>query len=145
MTTVTKQDNLHLFTTCHRIQNIGKHFQPTYQKLIKKQHTPDQPILTLSSNNTNSKCKKLTLTLTQIIIYEIWQSRNNLKYDKTQLTQQTIINKIIAQLTTILNAHYKFHRLNDMLNQFQELFCINNAIVRQQPAKNTANINKNKR
>ena len=29
------EDKLHLFTTCHRIQNIWKHFQATYQKLTK--------------------------------------------------------------------------------------------------------------
>ena len=99
-------------------------------KTNQKQHTPEQHILKLSSNNTNTKCKKLKLALTQIIIYEIWQSRNNLKYNKAQLTQQTTINKIISQLTTILNAHYKLHKINDSLNQFQELFCINNAIAK---------------
>ena len=63
-------------------------------------------------------------------MYEIWLSRNNLKYDKTQLTQQTIITKIITQLQNILNAHYKLHKLNDTLTQFQQLFCINNAIAK---------------
>ena len=37
----------------------------------------------------------------RIIIYEIWKSRNNLKYGKIQLTQKTIINKIISPLRTI--------------------------------------------
>ena len=35
--------------------------------------------------------EKIILTLTQLIIFEIWQSRNILKYDKIQLTQK---NKI---------------------------------------------------
>ena len=50
------------------------------------------------------------------------------------------------QLTTILTAHYKFHKLNDTLNHFQELFCINSAIAKldKQPAKNTDNLNLNK-
>ena len=52
----------------------------------------------------------------------------NLKYDKTQLTQLTIITKI-TELQTILNSRYKFHKLNDTLNQFQQLFCITNAIA----------------
>ena len=105
-------------------------FSTYLPKTNQKQHTPAQHILTLSSNNTNSKCKKLILMLTQIIIYEIWQSRNNLKYDKTQLAQLTIIHKIIAQLTTILTTHHKIHKLNDTLNQFQELFSINTAIAK---------------
>ena len=43
------------------------------------------------------------------------------------LTQKTMINKIMNQLRTIFNAHYEHHKLNDLLNQFQDLFCINNA------------------
>ena len=34
----------------------------------------------------------------QIIIYEIWESKNNNKYDKTIMQQHTIITKINAQL-----------------------------------------------
>ena len=56
------EDNLHLFAKCNRIQNIWKHYHVTYLKLTKQQHTPQQHILTLSSNNTTSKCKKLILT-----------------------------------------------------------------------------------
>ena len=40
------EDNLHLFTTSRRIKNIWKNFTPTYHKLTKKHHTPDQNILT---------------------------------------------------------------------------------------------------
>ena len=81
-----KEDNIHLFTTCTRIKKIWKYFQPTYEKLTKKQYTPRQHIFTLSTNNLNSKNKKLILTLTQLIMYEIWTSRNDLKYDKTTIT-----------------------------------------------------------
>ena len=47
------EDNLDLFTKCNRIQNIWKHYHAIYQKLTK-QHTPEQHILTLSSNNSSS-------------------------------------------------------------------------------------------
>ena len=68
-----KEDNIHLFTTCARVNKIWK---PTYEKLTKRQHTSQQHTFTLSANNLNSKNKKLILTLTQLIIYEIWTSRN---------------------------------------------------------------------
>ena len=123
------EDNLPLFTTCSRIQNIWKYFQPIYNKLAKKAHTPQEHILTLSSNNLNSNNNKLVLTLTQIIIYEIWQARNNLKYDNSQLTQKTIINKIITQIQAILNTHYNHHKEQDTLDQFDASFCINRAIA----------------
>ena len=123
-----KEDNIHLFTTCTRVKKIWKYFQPTYQKLIKRQHTLQQRTSTLSANNLNSKNKKLILTLTQLIMYEIWKSRNNIKYDKIQLPQETII-KILTELQNILTAHYKLHKLNETLPAFQELFCINNALA----------------
>ena len=63
-------------------------------------------------------------------MYEIWTSRNNLKYEKTQLPQETIIIKILIQLQNILTAHYKLHKLNDTSTLFQQLFCINNAIAK---------------
>ena len=68
------------------------------------------------------------LTLTQLIIYEIWESRNNYKYEKIYLTQKRITNKINSQLRNILNVHFKVHKLNDTIQRFQNLFCINNAL-----------------
>ena len=53
--------------------------------------------------------------LTQAIMFEIWQSRNNNKYDKTLLTQKTITNKIKTQLKNILQTHYKKQKLSDTL------------------------------
>ena len=54
----------------------------------------------------------------------------NFKYGKTLLAHQTIINYIYKQLQTIINAHYKKHKLNDTLNQFQDLVSINHAIAK---------------
>ena len=61
---------------------------------------------------------------------EIWQSRNNHKYDKKLLPQQTIINKINTQLKTIILGHYKKHKLNGTLDIFQNQFCINEALAK---------------
>ena len=68
--------------------------------------------------------------LVKIITIEIWQSRNNHKYDKKLLPQQTIINKINAQLKNIILAHYKKCKLSDTLDIFQNQFCINEALAK---------------
>ena len=74
---------------------------------------------------------KSTITITQIMLYEIWQSRNNNKYDKKLLPQQTvIINKINAQLKTIILAHYKKRKLNYTLDIFQYQLCINETLAK---------------
>ena len=52
-------------------------------------------------------------------MYEIWTSIINSKYDKIQLSQETIITKILTQLRNMLTAHYKSPKLNKTLPTFQ--------------------------
>ena len=99
------KDNLHLFTKCSRIQKTWTHYQTILTKLIGKTYTPQQHLLTLNVKNTNKHIRKLTLTIIQTILFEIWQSRNN-KYDQN-LPQQTLISKINAHLQTIVQVHYE--------------------------------------
>ena len=126
------EDNIHLFIQCPKIKNIWAYCQSTLTKLTGKNHDTEYHLLTLSVNKLNNHTTKLTLTVIQIIIYEIWESRNNNKYDKTLIPQHTIINKINAQLRTIIQTHYKYHKLNKTINIFQEQFCINEAIAKIQ-------------
>ena len=83
----------------------------------------------------NIKIKKLMLTLIQLMIYEIWESRNNYKYEKINLIQKTIINKINSKIRIILNVHFKIHQINDTLQQFEKTFCMNNALAKLQNTK----------
>ena len=93
-------------------------------------NSPQQHILTLSVRKQNKHTTKLILTIIQIIIHEIWTTRNNPKYDKTLIPQHTIINKINAQIRNITNIHCKYHKLNEALNIFQDSFCIKQAIAK---------------
>ena len=115
------------FTKCQR---IWTHYQPILTKLAGKNYNPQEHLLTLSVSNVNNHTIKLTLTIIQIIIHEIWESRNN-NYDKTLIPQHAIITKINAQLRNIIQTHYKYNKLNDMINAFEELFCIKQAIAKK--------------
>ena len=68
--------------------------------------------------------------LVKIMTIEMWQSRNNHKCDKKLVPQQTILNKMNAQLKTITLADYKKHKLNNTLDIFQNQFCINEALAK---------------
>ena len=98
------EDNLHLFIKCTRISKVWKHYQPLLTKLLRKSHTPLQYTLTISIISTHKHTIKLTLTIIQLILFEICQSRNNNKYDKILLSQHTIIHKINAQLQYIIQT-----------------------------------------
>ena len=121
------EDNLHLFTKCSRIEKIWTHYQPILTKLIGKTYILQQHLLTLNVKNINKDTRNLTLTMIQIILFEIWQSRNNNKYDKNLLPQYTIISEINAQLKNIVQAHYKKQKSNDTFNQLKNQFCSNEA------------------
>ena len=85
--------------------------------------------------DTNKHTKRLTLTITKIIIYEIWQFRNQIKYDKIMLNTKTIIKKINKYIVTILDACYKKHKIENTLIEFNDLFCIHNATATLQNKK----------
>ena len=100
------EDKLDLVIKCIRIQKIWTHHQTILTKLIGKIDTPQQHLLSLNVLNTYKYTRKLTLTIIQIILFEIWRSRNN-KNDKKLLPQHTLISKIRKELQTIAQAHYK--------------------------------------
>ena len=123
------EDNLHLFIQCTRIKNIWKHYQAILTKLIGQSQTPQQHLFNINIPNANKNKAKLTITIIQIILFEIWQSPSNLKYEHKLLPQQTIID---AQLNNILQIQYKKHKLQDTLDTFRDHFCINEAIAKIQ-------------
>ena len=75
------EDTLDLVIKCIRIQKIWTHHQTILTKLIGKTYTPQQHLLSLNVLNTYKYTRKLTLTIIQIILLEIWRSRNNNKND----------------------------------------------------------------
>ena len=111
-------------------KNPWTYYQPKITQLIGKNYNPQLEILTLSTNNLNKHTTKLILTIIQIILHEIWTSRNNYKHDNTLIPQDTIITKINAKIENIINTHYKNHKLNGTLDAFKQLFCINHAIAK---------------
>lgn len=62
---------------CKNTKNLG-----SLTRLTGKTYTPQQHLLTQNIKNTNNTTRKLTLTITQIKLYEVWQSRNNIKYEE---------------------------------------------------------------
>ena len=72
------------------------------------------------------------MTVIKIILFKIWQTRNNYKYEHKLLRQETIIDKINAQLNNLLQIQYKKHKLQDTLDTSREDFCINETLAKIQ-------------
>ena len=95
------EDNIHLFTKCPRIKKLWTHYKPTLTTLTEKTNTPKEHLLMLNVRNPTKHTTKLTLTIIQIILYEIWESRKNNKYDKKLLLLHTIITKTTHNYNTL--------------------------------------------
>ena len=102
----------------------------THQTNRENLCTPTQQLLlTLNVENVNKETKKLTLTIIQTMLYEIWETRINLEYENITLTAKTIISKINKHIETVLNSHFKKHKIENTVTLFEESFCINKAIA----------------
>ena len=101
------ETTLHLFARCKVATKIWKTYQQIYLKLTGQvTFNYEQTVLTINLVGTdiNDKQRKLTLTLTNIILQEIWNSRN--KFEKENLlpnierSVKTINSKIRFIVTT---------------------------------------------
>ena len=101
VTTVGRtEDNTHLFTKCTRIKRLSTHYyEPILTKLAEKTNTPQEHLSMLNVKNSPKHTTKLTLTIIQIILHKIWESRNNKKYDK-KITTTTCNNNQNKRTTT---------------------------------------------
>ena len=79
------EDHIHLFTKCLRKKKLWTHYEPILTKLTEETNTPHEHLLMLNVKNCPKHTTKLTLTIIQIILYEIGESRNNNKYNKKLL------------------------------------------------------------
>ena len=96
------------------------HYQTILTKLMGKTYTPQQHLITLNVINANKHIRKLTLTIIQIILFEIWQSRNKNKYEENLLPQYTLISKINAPLQALVQVRYKKNKQRNTLYEFRE-------------------------
>jgi hypothetical protein len=71
---------------------------------------------------------KLIRTLTEIITYEIWTSRCKAYKEHIEPNLDRSLKTIKTNMTKILRAHFRHHKLNDTIDTFKNKFCINRAI-----------------
>ena len=81
MTTVVSQKT----TFTAQEQKKSGQTSTTLTKLTGNHYNQRQHLLILNVSNTNKYTKNLAMTIIQIILFEMWQSRNNNKYDKKVL------------------------------------------------------------
>ena len=122
---------LHIFARCSFANEIWFRYSCVFKKL-QPNHPFHYEAAVLSLHvlhpHTSAPLKKLLLTLTQTILYEIWIARNKKRYDRLAPNVDRSMQSIKSTLTFILKTHYTHHLKQHTLPLFCKLFCIKTAL-----------------
>ena len=125
------ENTLHIFARCKIAQKIWGTYQKVYEKLLPgKRFIYEEAAITLNLVDTNitQNTRKLTLTLTNIIIHELWTSRNKFEKDNTLPNIERSVKTINTRMSNILKIQHKHFTTQNDLSTFKTLFTIQNAI-----------------
>ena len=129
--TKVDETTLHIFAQCKHACNVWKLYQPIFTKLL-----PGKPFIyehcalttNIQSPSLDPKVKKLILTITEIIIQELWQTRNKCYKEGTQPSRVISKNRINKNIKKVIQTHYKYHKQNNTMHIFKRKFLINQAL-----------------
>ena len=125
------EDTLHIFATCTLSKPIWNYFKPIILKIHSSQKFSNEEftlLLNLAKYNKNNPKSKLILTIITFILNQIWICRNALKFENKTVCTQENIDHVIYNIKHIIKTKYNYHKRNNSLSEFKELFAINNAL-----------------
>ena len=120
-----------MFARCQIAGKIWKTYQKLYEELL-----PHIPFIyeeaALSLNLVDSKItpntRKLTLTLTNLIVNEIWTPRNKFEKDRVLPNIERSVKTINSRMKYILDVQYRHYKNINDIQTFKSLFTINDII-----------------
>ena len=120
-----------MFARCQIAGKIWKTYQKLYEELL-----PHIPFIyeeaALSLNLVDSKItpntRKLTLTLTNLIVNELWTSRNKFEKDRVLPNIERSVKTINSRMKYILDVQYRHYKNINDIQTFKSLFTINDII-----------------
>ena len=125
-----EENTLHLFARCKHATNIWKMYKNIYIKLIpNKPHIYEQAALTINLQSIeHKKTRKLVTTVTEIILKEIWTTRNKVDKENIQPSKDRSKNKINKEITDLITIHYTHSKRTNNYKEFIDKFAIKDAI-----------------
>ena len=104
------ENTLHVFARCKIASEIWKTYQPIYETLLPNIHFFYEEAaisLNLIDTKISPNTRKLTLTLTNIIIHELWTSRNKFEKDNILPSIERSVKTINSKLKYIIEVQYQ--------------------------------------
>ena len=137
------EDTLHVFARCKIAQKIWGTYKVTYEKLLPgKRFIYEEAAISLNliEKDTNQHIRKLTLTLTNTIINELWTSRNKFEKDNTLPNIERSVKTINTRMRYLIEIYYRHFRNTQDIQIFQNQFTINKAICSIENGKMEMNL-----
>ena len=126
-----RESILHIFTECPIAIRLWRHFRPAYTLLQPGIH-PSLTEILLSLHTvvppTPAPVRKLLLTLTTYILYELWLSRNQMKFEHIRPCFVRSISHVSSNLKFCIRTHFNHHLAHHTLANFEQQFCIARAV-----------------
>ena len=125
------KDTLHVFARCRIAGKIWKTYKKIYETLIP--NTPfiyEEVAMTLNLVDTKiaPNTRKLTLTLTNLIIHELWTSRNKFEKDNILPNIERSVKTINSRIKYIIEVQFRHYKNKEDIQTFQNLFTIKDTL-----------------
>ena len=125
------ETTLHIFARCTHAQQIWKTYQHIYESLLPNTiFIYEEVALTINLQEPNITIQKikLLLTITTIILYELWISRNKCEKENIQPNKDRSVLTINTNITEIIRVHYNHYKVKNDMQTFREKFTINKTL-----------------
>ena len=123
-----QESMIHVFAKCAFACSIWIHYKHIYHKLHVIPFVYEDTILTLNHTTKHNPTKKLLLTITSLILYELWHARNEFKYENIYPNTGRTKRRIKTQLANLLKTHFRKHKKENTLDSFRDKFLIQEAL-----------------
>ena len=129
------QTAIHALVQCPvYARRIWEEYEDVYVKLYPHQrYIFEAAALTFNAQTKSKKPQdkyksKLSRTVSELLIHEIWVSTCQHDHEERQVNVERSLRSIRTKITNIIKVHYRHYgQINDM-NTFKNKFCINAAL-----------------
>ena len=128
--TKVDENTLHIFARCKHACNVWQLYQPIYTRLLPgKPYIYEQNALTVNlQHNVDPKVRKLLLTITELIVQELWLTRNKCWKEGIEPSRIRSKNRINRNITKLIRTHYKYHKNRNTIDIFRDNFLMVQAL-----------------
>ena len=117
------ETTMHIYARCDHAREIWETYEYIYKLILPQiKFNYEYTVLTLNIQRLSMKNNKhkLILTLTELIIYELWMARNKKDKEGIERNKERSIKTINKNFSIIINTHYKHHKRTNTMENFKE-------------------------